>query len=51
MRETVEMKTYKQHYQKAKTTEASLYDHTFVMNPFEIDQNNMIVGVFSRGCF
>lgn len=37
----MEMKTYKQHYQKAKLTEASLYDHTFVMNPFEINQNNL----------
>ena len=41
MREAMEIKTYKQHYQKAKLTEISLYDYTFEMNPFEINLTNL----------
>jgi hypothetical protein len=44
----MEIKTYKQHYEKARLTEANLYDHIFVMNPFEIDQNNL--GSLSKQC-
>lgn len=35
------MKLYSDHYKESKINNCSLYDYTFEMNPFEIDQNNL----------